>query len=77
MLTLKPITIWEVVWRPADFMQREPADIEFNHIEDGHAEGKKPIPKSAMQKQCWPNQQWQKERAYLDQGGRVIRIEVL
>jgi hypothetical protein len=61
-----PITAWKVKEKQKDGSY----SFTFNHIEDGHSSGEKPMPKFDSQR-GWLNQTWTKQHCWLN-GQRVI-----
>ena len=47
------------------FCKSEKGTYEFNHIDDGHAETEKPVPKHPSQR-GWTRGSWIKEHVWLD-----------
>ena len=60
---MKPITVWDCKNKEGVF--------EFNHIEDGHVDNNKPIPKFPAQ-EGWKKKEWHRTYCYLNDKQEVV-----
>lgn len=68
------IALARLGWQEITLWYRMLDGFSFNHLENGHASGDTPKPRSEMQKQAWKGGKWSKRLWYAKQEGTRLVV---